>query len=159
MIFKRIIDRSLHFALAVICLFLVVSPLWAEGDIESKPDIDDKIYCYYIWRDKDGIHLRTISAGVLHSFSGRITMTNGVFEDLDKASNKMKDEDVRLSNPHTIVFSYETEKDEFGFDFNVDGYYPCIKFDLKIDKKREIRRTFLGEHKLNPWGLPFTHCR
>lgn len=157
--FKGVIIRSQLFALAVICTLFFVLPAWAEGDLEGKPDIDDEIYCYYLWRDKDGIHLRTISAGVLHSFSGRITVTKGIFEDLDKASKKMNEEDIRLSDPHTIVFSYETKKDEFGFDFTVNGYYPCLKFDLKIDKKRVRKRIFLGEHKLNPRKLPFTHCR
>ena len=159
MIFGGVINRSRLFGLVAICVFFIVFPAWAEGDIEGKPDIDKKIFCYYLWRDKDGIHLRTISAGISHSFSGRITVTKGVFENLDKASKKMNEEDVRLSDPHTIIFSYETEKDEFGFDFNVDGYYPCLKFDLKIDKKREIGRIFLGEYKLNPWKLPFTRCR
>ena len=156
--FKETIGRSGHLALVVICLFFVFPSLCAGDEIDGKPDIDDKRHGYYLWREDDEIHIRTISAGVLHSFSGRITVTSGTFEDLKAAKNKIED-DVRLSDPHTIVYSYKTNEDEFGFDFKVDGHYPCIKFDLKIDRQREIRRVYLGEHKLRPRKLPFIQFR
>jgi hypothetical protein len=159
MIFKGIIGRSRHLALVAICLFFIFPLPCAGGEIDGKPDIDNKIHGYYLWRKGDEIHIRTISVGVLHSYSGRITVTSGTFKDIETASKKMDEDDVKLSDPHTIVYSYKTKENEFGFDFKVDGHYPCIKFDLKIDRQRKIRKVYLGEHKLRPRKLPYTLFR
>ena len=72
---------------------------------------------------------------------------------------KLEEEDVVVVNDHKMVFSFKSKDEKRGFSFKIRGTAPCVKFDLKINGKRNIRKIYLGENKIKPKRLPFTKCR
>lgn len=73
--------------------------------------------------------------------------------------DRLGEEDVTVVNDRKMVFSFKSKDEETTFSFKVDGTTPCVKFDLKIDGKRNIRRVYLGKNRVRPKRLPFHRCR
>lgn len=72
---------------------------------------------------------------------------------------KLEEEEVIVVNDRRMVFSFKSKDEKRGFSFKIRGTSPCVKFDLKINGKRNIRKIFLGENKIKPKRLPFSKCR
>ena len=84
--------------------------------------------------------------------------------DADKSGDKVLKEDlmgrdVNVVNERKIEFSFKSKDEKKGFNFKVKGNSPCVKFDLMIDGKRNIRKVYIGENKVRPRHLPINKCR
>jgi hypothetical protein len=84
--------------------------------------------------------------------------------DTDDSGGKVLREDLRgrdisVVNKRKIEFSFKSKDEKKGFNFKVKGSSPCVKFDLKIDGKRNIRKIYIGENKVRPRHLPINKCR
>jgi hypothetical protein len=131
----------------------------AQEDLFGKPLINLRDAGYYLWEDRSGWHLITVSGGQGRRFSGDIRVINGVIEEVRPIDSGMRDEDITLLDAHTITFSYQTRKDLVGFDFTNNGDKPCVVFNLKIDSRAVKRGIFLGREKLMPIQTPFSICK
>jgi hypothetical protein len=86
---------------------------------------------YYIWEDKDGIHLRVTTPGRKHVFGGTIT-TNGNFEDVWGKSSGERDHFRVSEDRDKITYKFIVEEGSAGIDFSVSkGSY--VKFNLLLD--------------------------
>ncbi len=72
---------------------------------------------------------------------------------------KLEEDEVIVVNDRKMVFSFKSKDEKRGFSFKIRGTSPCVKFDLKINGKRNIRKIYLGESKIKPKRLPFSKCR
>ena len=72
---------------------------------------------------------------------------------------KLEEEEVVVVNDRRMVFSFKSKDEKRGFSFKLSGTSPCVKFDLKINGKRNIRKIYIGENKIKPKRLPFHECR
>ncbi|VBB06717.1 Hypothetical protein LUCI_1953 [Lucifera butyrica] len=110
---------------------------------------------YFIWQDKDGLHLRTTSAGKEHVFSGSIH-TDGAFEDiLEKTAGP--DDFFHISgNRGKIAFQLTTAGEDSGIDLHVDeGTY--VTFNLSMDgDKMDPNLIFIGNEGWHPDNCKFT---
>lgn len=152
----RILILSLLLPAAV--MLLSVAALAQEYQL-GKPLINLRDAGYYLWQDRAGWHVVTVSGGQARSFSGDIRVINGIIEEVRPVDSGMRDEDITLLDGHTITFSYQTKKDLVGFDFTDRGDSPCVVFNLKIDSRAVERGIFLGKEKLMPIQIPFSICK
>jgi hypothetical protein len=112
---------------------------------------------YWIWRDKDGLHLRTTTHGIEHDFNGALrTSDNSQFVNVkpyrleDQGSN-----DDRLhidSDKDTIRFHFDTWAGTDGFDFRLDGRTFCV--ELENNGHEATDATHLGRDEVRPNQLP-----
>lgn len=84
--------------------------------------------------------------------------------DTKKSGDKVLEEDVKgrdvnVVNERKIEFSFSSKDEKKGFNFKVKGSSPCVKFDLMIDGKRNVRKVYIGENKIRPRHLPINKCR
>jgi hypothetical protein len=84
--------------------------------------------------------------------------------DVDKSGDKVLEEDIKgrevnVVNQRKIEFSFRSKDEKKGFNFKVKGSAVCVKFDLMIDGKRNIRKVYIGENKVKPRHLPINKCR
>lgn len=126
--------------------------------IDGNPDFEHgQGMGYWLWRDKDGLHLRTTTHGVEHDFNGVIrTADNSTFVDVkpyrleDKGSN-----DDRLhidSDKDTIRFHFDTWDGTDGVDFRLNGRAFCV--ELENNGHEATDATHLGQYELKPDQLP-----
>jgi hypothetical protein len=155
---KQFLVWCLSLMMILLCVLSTMAADAILWRLKGKPEINKDVFGYYLWMDDKGLHVRTVSAGLPHYFNGRITTTYGSFTKVTNASKKMEDDAVRLVDERTVGFSYKTDTDNYGFDIVVEGYRPCIKFDLKVDHRRETSKVSLGEYATSPWSIPFTLC-
>ncbi len=126
------------------------------SNFEGKPVklLDGPNEGYFIWSDKDGLHLRVKTKGEAHVFSGRI-YTNGNFDNI--LVKTFHDQDnFDNSGPNEIRFRL-TATDKFaGIDFYVtEGQY--VDFDLSMDgHKVDANRVFIGRDGWHPGDSKFT---
>ena len=142
--------------------FVIIVPLHAEqlnplGKPEFKPGT---IAAYYIWVDRDGLHLRTTTKSQQHVFSGKITANKRISKVRAVLPDKRKDvRDIgTLSDSQKeLKFRFKTDGGLDGFTVNFEnprqGRPLVIEFDLKIDGengKIVTQRIFIGKQKSNP---------
>ncbi|HEY3423836.1 MAG TPA: hypothetical protein VGL27_03500 [Negativicutes bacterium] len=110
---------------------------------------------YFMWQDKEGLHLRTTTAGTEHIFSGTIR-TNGRFEDVFGKMSGSDDYSRVNGDRDKITFQFTNVGGEAGIDFAVkDGKY--IKFDLSMDgDKSDPANIFIGSDEWHPGSCQFT---
>jgi hypothetical protein len=127
------------------------------------PQLQGKPYQYkpgesrgvFIWRDRDGLHLRTTTRGQEHVFSG-VIRTDGRFADV--CGVRMEGNDfIRLSRDRdTITFRFRTAGGEDGIDFRV-WESERLSFDLFIDGHRiDTRNIYVGYRGWHPYRNEFT---
>lgn len=146
--------------LVIVVALLVLSAgaaLAKDRSIEGRPDMLDPghIRGYFVWRDDDGLHLRTTTRGHDHVFSG-VIRTDGKFEDVD--GRRLEHGDYyRLSRDRdTITFRFTTAAGLDGFDFRVDDG-KRLNFDLFMDGHRiDVDEIYIGERGWHPQHSEFT---
>jgi len=153
--------------LSLIPALLLCVPLHAEPlNPLGKPDFEPgTAAAYYIWVDRDGLHLRTTTASRKHVFSGVITTNKqmskvrAVLPDKRKA---LKDFGSLSQDRQTLKFRFQTDGGVDGFIVNFDKALQDqpleIEFNLKIDDKQGrvvTQRIFIGSQKSNPDNTSF----
>ncbi|MDR3563645.1 MAG: hypothetical protein P4N59_19730 [Negativicutes bacterium] len=110
---------------------------------------------YFIWQDKNGLHVRATTAGPEHSFSG-IIRTDGSFQDVFSKARGANDY-CRISDDRgKITFWFTASGDEAGLDLHVtDGTY--VNFKLSMDGEDvDSAKIFIGGEGWHPGGNKFT---
>lgn len=109
---------------------------------------------YFMWQDKEGLHLRTTSE-TRHVFSG-VIRTNGRFENV---FGKMTEPDdyARVNEERDeINFKFTTAGGEAGLDLSLKGG-TYIKFDLSMDGEgADPANIFVGRDGWHPGDYKFT---
>jgi hypothetical protein len=109
----------------------------------------------FIWRDHDGLHLRTTTRGREHVFSG-VIRTDGRFVGVRGVRAESND-CVRLSRDRdTVAFRFHTAGGVDGLDFRVrEG--ERLAFELFVDGHRiETQNIYVGHRGWHPRGNEFT---
>lgn len=129
------------------------SPNTEERPITFEPG---KIIGYFLWQDKDGLHLRITSAGIPHTFSGTIR-TDGRFENvLGKYQGGNEDYFEVSKSQNKITYNFTTAQDEKGLDFQL-SYGSYVKFNLSLDGQSIApERIFIGKDGWHPARYDFT---
>lgn len=113
---------------------------------------------YYIWRDDEGLHLRTTTRGVQHEFSG-VIRTDGEFVQV-RGARLERDDFYRVSRDgNHIRFKFETDGGRDGLDFRLhEGTY--ANFELYLDGQRiDPREISIGDRGYHPRHASFTLWR
>ncbi|MDR3591039.1 MAG: hypothetical protein P4N41_15405 [Negativicutes bacterium] len=108
----------------------------------------------FVWHDASGFHLRTMTTGDTHTFSGTIH-TNGHFVGVDDRFFRDKDY-YHFTDGDTVEFQITTDGRTVGLDFDVaDGDY--MAFELKMDGgKLSPLQIFVGQSGWHPGDYKFT---
>ncbi|TWH48777.1 hypothetical protein [Sporomusa sp. KB1] len=95
--------------------------------------IPGKIIGYFLWQDKEGVHLRMTTDGSTHNFSGTIS-TDGNFEDVFGKYNKDNNDCFQINKKgKEITYKFTTSGDERAIDFHISkGRY--VNFRLSMDE-------------------------
>lgn len=125
--------------------------------LDGQPDelVPGESLGYFMWQDKDGLHLRTTAPGTVHTFSG-VIRTNGRFGDI---TGKLTgpDDYFRINQDRSeITFTITTEKGEPGLDLSLNGG-TYVKFDLSIDgAPADPQAIYIGRQGWHPSSHSFT---
>ena len=151
---KRL-SAFLVFALTLIAL--TGSAFAWPGSLEGRPDeLRDNERGYFIWHDKQGLHLRTNNKGHQERVYTGVIRTDGKFVDVDDFRNERNDH-IRVSRDRdTIWFRFSTAGGLDGLDFRIRGG-DHVSFDLYVDG-RQINKNqiYLGEQGRHPRDNNFT---
>jgi hypothetical protein len=111
---------------------------------------------YFLWQDKEGLHLRTTSSGITHTFSGTVR-TDGRFEDvLGKYGGSNEDYFDVSKSQNKITYHFTTSEEEEGIDFQL-SYGSYVKFSLTLDGKPiDADMIFIGKDGWHPASHEFT---
>jgi hypothetical protein len=152
-----------------ICVLLLaastgLSPAARADDLklDGKPDgvAGNQTKRYYVWRDKDGVHLRFTTEGVKHRFSGEIKTTAGSFlkpTGIEDGAEAKDGEWWTLSEKGQVLkFDRDTRKTLDGLDFRLGNRVREIEFVLKIDGEELPARIFVGPSGTSPKIAKFT---
>ncbi len=107
---------------------------------------------YWIWRDRQGWHLRTTS-DVPRRFQGSVETVGGqvsTVRPVGRAEGGVHREGAN------IEFDYQASGGEQGFDWTASS--GCSRFDLYIDGETRPLRVFLGGIDTSPNRVPFAVC-
>jgi len=151
--------RTVRFMLVLLALVCFSGYAFAAYSLklDGRPDEfkPGKSLGYFMWQDKDGLHLRTTTSGTEHVFSG-VIRTNGRFEDV---FGKMtgKDDYSRVNRGRDeITFTFTTVGGEAGIDLAINGG-TYVKFDLSMDGDNADPATiFIGRDGWHPGDYKFT---
>ena len=131
--------------------------------LDGTPDFDPgQGLGYWLWRDQDGIHLRTTTHGTEHDFNGVLRTTdNARFVDVtpyhleDHGAN---DDRVRVNPDHDIIrFHFDTWDGVDGVDFRVNGRAFCVELENNGHEATDL--AHLGQDQLKPDQLPICFQR
>ena len=123
-----------------------------RGAPELRPDAPAG---YYIWRDRDGINLRTHGPRGAHHFRA-VLHTDGVFVDVKPVADELGDKVRVLRNGHALVLDVHTYDATDGVNFRVRGG-TRLTFRLELeDRLIDTEHIFLGSMQLHPDANPFT---
>lgn len=144
--------RLSMFMVAVFTLVALTGSAFAwPGNLEGRPD---KMRIggaqgYFIWHDKQGMHLHTTTKGREHVYTG-VIRTNGKFVDVNEFRTEAGD-NVRVSRDRdTIWFKFSTTAGLDGLNFRVRGGEQ-VDFDLYVDGHQINRQQiFLGDDGHHP---------
>lgn len=107
---------------------------------------------YWIWRDRQGWHLRTTSDAP-RRFQGTIETVGGgvsTVRPIGRADGAVHHEGANID------FDYSAAGGEQGFDWTASS--GCSRFDLYIDGTTRPLRVFLGRIEDSPSRIPFAVC-
>jgi hypothetical protein len=144
------------FALAGV-LFATAAPAVAQepdalaGTPEIRPNAPTG---YYIWRDADGINLRTHGPRG-HNHFVAVLHTDGVFRDVELVAGEPRDT-VRVTNGgHTLIMDVHTYDGRDGVNFRVSGGQ-WLSFHLELDDRLiPTDHIFLGSMQSHPDHNPW----
>lgn len=107
---------------------------------------------YFIWQDKEGLHVRTTTSERNHVFSGTIR-TDGLFEDV---FGKNDDYFYVSDKRNKITFQFTDVGGSSGIDLYLkDGTY--VTFVLSVDgDESNTNDIFIGEDGWHPASYKFT---
>ena len=152
----------MHFKNIVIFLVILSLPVLAgpkhftvgAGQLKGKPVIEaGKQSAYYIWQDKDGLHLRWTAAEKPLLFTGRIDLDKPL-KDLSRVRQNVSGWAKSHGNRIVLFSSTVRTTNIDGIDLKIPG---GRKAQLVIDidgKPPTPEQIFLGEKSANPKGLP-----
>lgn len=111
---------------------------------------------YFLWQDKEGLHLRTTSSGDTHTFSGTVR-TDGKFEDVLGMSMSNNEDNFNITNSQNrITYHFTTAEGEPGIDFSL-SYGSYVKFSLILDGRPiDAEMIFIGKNGWHPVSNEFT---
>lgn len=108
----------------------------------------------FIWRDHDGVHLRTTTHGREHLFSGQIR-TEGRFVDVRRVGNERNDFSHMSGDRDTLSFRFHTAGGTDGLDFRVKGS-DRLSFELYMDGHRiDTSKIYVGSRGWHPGESEF----
>lgn len=151
--------RRLLLALSALLLVggVMATPAFAWPDrLEGKPDSfdNDARIGYYIWRDDDGLHLRTTGPGPRHIFKAKLT-TDGSFSNARLIRLEGDDWISVRDGGQTLITHFETFDGVDGVDFGVDGGSE-LRLKLKLDGQLiPTSDIYLGDKGAHPSENPF----
>lgn len=125
--------------------------------IEGKPSafVAGHSSGYFIWQDKDGLHLRTTTAGEKHIFSGSIH-TDGKFQDVLESSQDTTNDFTIAPERNTIDFKFTTTGNVDSIDLNAHKA-TYVRFTLSTDNVNADPSTiFIGSTNWHPNNFKFT---
>lgn len=134
-------------------VFASYSPNFGEKPTAFDPG---KGMGYFLWQDKEGLHLRITSNGILHTFSGNIR-TDGRFENvLGKYQGGNEDYFEVSKSQNRITYNFTTTNEEEGIDFQL-SYGSYVKFSLSLDGESiDPEEIFIGKDGWHPARYEFT---
>ncbi len=126
-------------------------------NLEDRPEAFDpgRSTGFFIWQDRDGLHLRTSTDGSRHVFSGTIR-TDGVFRDTFGKS-KGGDDFFRVSGDRSkVTFQFTNLGDTAAIDMFIDGG-SYVAFNLSLDgAESDPAAIFIGREGWHPGDYKFT---
>lgn len=110
---------------------------------------------YYIWRDENGVHLRSHGPRQAHDFTVRLR-TDGVFTDVNAVRLENRDKVAVLDGGHVLEMRVHTYDGVDGVDFRIaDG--SRLRFHLELDDRLiSTDHIYLGSMQAHPPTNPFT---
>lgn len=117
---------------------------------------------YWVWRDRDGIHLRTTTRGREHNFNGVIRASDGsTLANVNRVQLEHQgsnDDRVEVADDHQSVrFHFDTWDGQDGFDFRLNGRAFCM--ELENNGHEALDATHLGGAQVKPEQLPVCFVR
>jgi hypothetical protein len=108
---------------------------------------------YYVWKDDKCWHVRTTTGQNKHFFAGSITTIGGKIQNF--GTFQLENKDVVKTNParNQLYFDFATTQRIDGFDFQSDA--TTVRFDLRLDGKRNVEAVYVGFNGENPKNMPF----
>ncbi len=150
-------------AMLLVAIFLVFSSGYAlawSPQLQGRPDQfrPGNSRGVFVWRDDNGLHLRTTTHGQMHVFSG-VVRTNGRFVDVSGVHKERNDFSQLSADRDTITFRFKTAGEVDGLDFRLGGG-DQVEFDLFVDGHRiDTREIYIGRRGWHPRGSDFTLYR
>jgi hypothetical protein len=152
-------EKRVSMVLAILIVFCFTSYAFAAQlpRLDGKPAAFEpgNSQGYFIWQDKEGLHVRTTTFGKKHIFSG-VIRTDGKFSDVFGKSTEADDSFRVSDNQDKITFQFTDAGEPSGIDFYFkDGTY--LTFSLSMDGD-EINSDdiFIGKDGWHPGSYKFT---
>jgi hypothetical protein len=140
---------------SILCFHATAFMAWSPN-YDGEPDMlkPGHIIGAFVWRDNDGLHLRTTASGEEHTFTGTIH-TNGYFKDINDRFFRGNDY-YHLRDRDTVEFQFTTHDRTVGIDFNAfDGDYTA--FEIYMDgQKISPMNIYVGQNGWHPGDYKFT---
>lgn len=155
---KAVLARSFAAGLLAISLlvaFTTTALAWSPAT-EGDPGLTHEMPTgYYLWRDDNGLHLRTHGPDEEHLFTARL-WTDGTFTDVDAVRLESRDDFAVIDGGHTLVLRFHTYDATDGVNFRIRGG-SRLRLALKLDGEYvETESIFLGARGIHPRTNPFT---
>jgi hypothetical protein len=134
-----------------------VSIQYSVADGRPKGLKDGASEAVWIWHEEKGKfwHVRTTTKKYLHRFSGAVVGEGGPITEIKPT--RLEWGDRIKASPKGIVFDFETDGHEDGFDFRVGGNH-CVRFYIKVDGKEEPGKINVGKTDAHPPAWHFKLC-
>lgn len=156
--------RLAVFALSAAAVFLLGSSPRAAGEEINPRGKPGKFEVgnnasYYVWRDRDGWHVRTTTklrqrkfSGLVEISGGKITSGNAVA--LETGGDRADVVQINLDR-NKLQFDLTTNQSVDGFDFKLGPNAESLSFSLNVDGAA-CDRVFIGADSKKPDQNPFT---
>lgn len=121
-------------------------------DADGQPNvISGQDAGYFVWTDGDRVHIRVLTDGSRHTFSGQ-AIGNGAIVRVEPLAQEGIDVTIR-ENVNQMDFQWATAGGPEGLDFTFTG--STLQLNLRIDNKSEPGLVFVGADNLTLVnGLP-----
>jgi hypothetical protein len=108
---------------------------------------------YFIWGDDEGWHVRWMSKGAKHIYSGNVTSDVGL-DKFHPVSRDSKDF-IKPEGNKMIRFDAKAKEVMDGFNFHASPSTHVLRFELNIDgKKAPVDEVKLGRNKTRASAVP-----
>ena len=139
---------------AVLLAFVAVAAMAVPmSKLEGKPKLEiGDAFGYFLWHDKDGVHLRWTTKEKERAFSGNVT-ANGELKDLKRVKAE-GDDWIKRTGPNSFAFTTKTKEGVDGVDFRYEG--PSMKLTLEVDGHPiPVQHIHVGSTSMHPKHNPF----